>query len=270
MQQPSQIDTIGHDNLERQDARELRRDLEYEKRRLQPTPQNLPTPFSTKCPDFYLKKLISIATSLAKIQSSRQNLLTEKSLIETHQLEGTIPPSLAQNQKLLDGVQNPDLRRQIAESLCLDRISLITERLDKLNAEGLSLFEEVSTSFEALVPTIRANFSLKDCKSFIEHERDITISKFNLTRLDNEKKKEMKRVAFEEKKLKDQEVTVITRREHQDLRRLLSSKPKAKAPATTKQKSKPKNAKARPPLKKETTGHPSRGQVKGKRNKKRS
>jgi len=270
MQHPTQIDAIGYNNLGRQDARELRRDLEYENRRSQSNHQTQPTPFSLKCPNFYLQKLITIATSLAKIQSSDKNLSTEKSTVETHHLEGTIPPSLVQNQKLLDGIQNPDLRRQIAESLCLDRISVITDKLTKLNTEGLSLLEEVSTSFEALVPSIRALFTLAECKSFINHERDIIISKFNLTRLDNERKKKLKRIAFEEKKLKDQEVTVITRREHQDLRRLLSSKPKAKAPAPTQQKSKSKNAKARPPLKKETPGQKSQGLAKGKRNKKRS
>jgi hypothetical protein len=275
MQHQNPIDAIGYDNLNRQDSRELRRDLDYENRRRQTelNPQSQITPFSSKCPPFYLSKLTTTATSLAKIHSSTKNLSTEKSNVAQHQLEGTIPPSLIQNQKLLDNVQNPQLRHQIAESLCADRIAVINAKLEKLETENVILLEEVTITYDALVPSIRASFSLAECKSFITHERDITISKFNLKRLENEKKKEIKRITFQEKKLKDEEVTMITKREHQDLRRLLSKpKPKPKPKPTSKStpKSKSKNAQARPPLKKESTGRKSRDQAKGKQNINRS
>ena len=63
---------------------------------------------------------------------------------------------------------------------------------------------------------------------------------------------EKKRILFEEKRLLENEVQIITRKEHEDLRKLLSSKPKP----TPKFKKSPgsKNGTARPPQKKKKKG----------------
>jgi hypothetical protein len=288
MQQQSQADATGRANLDRQDARELRRELELEDRNRRPVAPP-PIPFNTKCPKFYLTKLTSFALSLAKLSSSIDNLNLEKAVITQHHIDGTLPPSLSRNQTLLDAISDPNLRIQLAQTLCSDRINIVSGKLD-MYAEEIKIVEsDIPLTYNALVYSIRSSFTLAECIHFVAMEKDTTLSVFNIKKIDNDKIKEKKRIAFEKKKLLEQEVHVVTRKEHEDLRKLLSKpplhsktlpKPKQTGAAVKKstnksknlrQTSRSKNGQARPPQKKKGTTEPKpQGQQRGKTGKQRS